>query len=63
MDPKKFCRKIIIHDTKEYNMIPLRDWNSYVKSIYEFPNSMYTIPILPIEDEVSSLDDIEFGVK
>jgi hypothetical protein len=44
-------------------MIPLRDWNSYLKSIYEFPNSMDTIPIVPTEDEVFSLDDIEFRVK
>jgi hypothetical protein len=44
-------------------MIPLRNWNSYLKSLYEFPNAMDTIPIVPIEDEVFSLDDIEFGVK
>jgi hypothetical protein len=44
-------------------MIPLRDWNSYLKSIYEFPNAMDTIPIVPTEDEVFSLDAIEFVVK
>ena len=44
-------------------MITLRDWNSYLKSIYEFPNAMDTIPIVPIEDEIFSLDDIDFGVK
>jgi hypothetical protein len=63
MDPKKFWSQILNHNTKENNMIPLRDWNSYLKSLYEFPNSMDTIPIVPTEDAVFSLDDIEFGVK
>jgi hypothetical protein len=44
-------------------MIPLRDWNSYLKSIYEFHNATNTVPIFPIEDEVFSLDEIEFRVK
>jgi hypothetical protein len=44
-------------------MIPLRDWNSYLESLYEFPNAMKTIHIVPIEDKVFYLDDIEFGVK
>ena len=44
-------------------MIPLRDWNSYLKSIYEFHNAMDTISIVPTKDEVFSLDDIEFMVK
>jgi hypothetical protein len=44
-------------------MIPLRYWNSYVKSLYEFPNSIDTILIVPTEDEVFSLDEIEFWVK
>jgi hypothetical protein len=39
------------------------DWNSYLKSLYEFPNSMDTIPIVPTKEEVFSLDDIEFGVE
>jgi hypothetical protein len=39
------------------------DRNSYLKSIYEFPNAMDTISIVPIKEEVFSLDDIEFGVK
>ena len=63
LDPKKFSRKILIRNTKENNMIPLRHWNSYLKSIYEFPNAMDTIPIVPTQDEVFSLDSIEFGVK
>jgi hypothetical protein len=52
LDPKKLRRKIIIHNTKENNMIPLRDCNSYLISLDEFPNSMDTIHIVPIEDEV-----------
>ena len=39
--------QIIKHNTKENNRIPLRNWNSYIKSIYEFPNAMDTIPIVP----------------
>jgi hypothetical protein len=39
------------------------DWNSYLKSIYEFPNVMDTIPIFPTKDVIFSLDDIEFRVK
>jgi hypothetical protein len=63
LDPKKFWRKILIHKTKENNMIPLKDWNSYLKSLYEFPNAMDTIPNVPTKDEVFSMEDIEFGVK
>jgi hypothetical protein len=44
-------------------MIPLRDWDSYLKSFYEFPHAMDTIPIVPTEDGFFSLDDIEFRVK
>ena len=44
-------------------MIPLRDWNSYLKILYEFPNAMDTIPIVPTKDVSFSLDDIELGVK
>jgi hypothetical protein len=33
-------------------MIPLREWNSYLKSLYEFPNAIDTIPIVPTKDEV-----------
>ena len=63
LHPKKFWRKILIRNTKENNIIPLRDWNSYLKSIYEFANAMDTIPIIPTKDEVFSLDVIEFGFK
>jgi hypothetical protein len=43
-------------------MIPLRDWNSYLKNIYESPNVMDNIQTLSIEEEFS-IEDIEFGVK
>jgi hypothetical protein len=63
LDPKKFWSQILNRNTKENNRIPLRDWNSYLKSLYEFPNAMDTIPIVPTKEEVFSLDDIEFRVK
>ena len=44
-------------------MIPLRDWNSYLKIPYEFHNDMDIVPIVPTKDEVFSLDNIEFRVK
>jgi hypothetical protein len=63
LDPKKFWSQILKRNTKENNRIPLTDWNSYLKSLYEFPNAMDTIPIVPTKEEVFSLDDIEFMVK
>jgi hypothetical protein len=63
LDPKKIWRQILNRNTKENNTIPLRDWNSYLKILYEFPNSMDTIHIVPTKDEVFSLEDIEFRVK
>ena len=44
-------------------MIPLRDYNFYLKRLYDFPKAMDTILIVPTEDEVFSLDDIEFKFK
>ena len=58
MDPKKFWSQILNHNIKENNMIPLRDCNSYLKSIYDFPNAMDTILIVPTKEDVFSLDDI-----
>jgi hypothetical protein len=63
LDPKKFWSQIINRNTKENNRITLRDWISYLKSLYEFPNAMDTIHIVPTKEEVFSLDDIEFRVK
>jgi hypothetical protein len=53
----------MIHKTKENNMIPLKDWNSYLKSIYKFPNGLDTISNVPIWDEFFSMENILFGVK
>ena len=39
LDPKKFWSQILKHNTKENNRIPLTDWNSYLKNLYEFPNA------------------------
>jgi hypothetical protein len=44
-------------------MIPLRGQNSYLKSFYESPNVIDTIPIVPTNDEVFFFNDIDFGVK
>jgi len=44
-------------------MIPLNIWNIYLKTLYESPNSRATILNSPIEDDIFSLEDIEFGVK
>jgi hypothetical protein len=63
LDPKKLWSQILKCNTKENNRIPLTDWNSYLKSLYEFPNAMDAIPILTTKEEVFSLDDIEFEVK
>jgi hypothetical protein len=51
LDPKKFWSQILKCNTKESNRIPLRDWNSYLKILYEFPNAMDTIPIVPTKEE------------
>jgi hypothetical protein len=63
LDPEKLWSQILNHNTKENNMIPSRDWNSYLKSVYEFPNAMDTIHIVSTEDAIFSLDDIKFKVK
>jgi hypothetical protein len=44
-------------------MIPLKDWNSYLKNIYESPIVVDNIPNVSIEDEVFSIEDIKFGVN
>ena len=33
--PKKFWRQILTRKTKEDNKIALKDWNSYLKMLYE----------------------------
>jgi hypothetical protein len=44
-------------------MIHLRDWNSYLNYFYESSNVIENIQTLSIEEEVFSIEDIEFGVK
>jgi hypothetical protein len=44
-------------------MIPLRNWNSSLKNTYESPNVMNNISNISMEDEVFSIEEIEFGVK
>jgi hypothetical protein len=44
-------------------MIPLKEWNSYLKNISESPNVMESIPKVSIENEFFSIEDINFGVK
>jgi hypothetical protein len=41
----------------------LKDWNFYLKSLYESPNVMDNIPNNSTNDEVFSIEDIKFGVK
>ena len=63
MDPKKFLRQILTRKTKEDNKIALKDWNSYLKKIYESPNIKDNIQTFFTKKEVFSLEDIDFGVK
>jgi hypothetical protein len=44
-------------------MIPLRDWNSYLKNIYESPNVMDNIPNVSTEDDFFFYRRHKFGVK
>jgi hypothetical protein len=44
-------------------MIPLMDWNSYLKKLYESPNVLDNIPNISTKDECFSIEDIKFGVK
>jgi hypothetical protein len=46
IDPKKFWRQILTHKTKENNRIPLKDWNFYLKNIYNPLMSWTTFQIV-----------------
>ena len=50
LDPKNLWSQILNHNTKENNIIPLREWNYYFKSLYKLPKAMDTIPIVPIKE-------------
>lgn len=50
--------------TKDINIFLLKEWESYLKNIYESPISMDNNPNFHIEDEVVSLIyEIKFGAK
>jgi hypothetical protein len=51
LDPKKLWRQILSHKTNENNMITLRDYNSYLKNMYESPNVMNKIQTLSRKEE------------
>ena len=59
----KFWRQIIISKTKENSKIALKDWNSYLKKLYESSEVKTNIPTLLTTIEVFSLDDIDFGLR
>ena len=44
--PKKLWRQILTRKTKEDNKIDLKDWNSYLKMLYESPDIKDNIQIL-----------------
>jgi hypothetical protein len=44
-------------------MIPLTDWNSYLKNVYKSRIFLDKIPKVSIEDDVFSIEDIKFRVK
>ena len=44
-------------------MITLKDLNSYLKKLYESPNVMNNIEPLVMEDELFSLQEIDFRIK
>jgi len=55
VDPRKLWRKIIICKMKENNLIPLKSWDIYLKSLYESLNAIGTILHTPIEEDIFSL--------
>ena len=63
MAPKKFKRQILIGKTKEDNKIALKDWNSYLKKLYESMDIRDNIQTLLIMKEVFLLKNIDFEVK
>ena len=63
MAPKKLWSQILTRKTKEDNKIPLKDWNSYLKKLYESLDIRYNIQTLITTKEVFSLEYIDFRVK
>ena len=62
MDPNKLWRQILTRKTKADNMIVLKDWNSYLRMLYESNDVVDNIQPLFMEDKVFSLEDIDFGI-
>ena len=60
---KKFLRQILTSKSKEDNKIALKDWNSYLKMLYESSDTRDNIQTLLTTEEVFSLEDIYFRVK
>ena len=63
MAPKKFRRQILTQKTKEDNKITLKDWNSYLKNIYESLDVIDNIHTLLKTKQVFSLQEKYLGVK
>jgi hypothetical protein len=63
IDSKKLWRKILTRKTKENNNIPLKDWNLYLKNLYESPNIMDNMPNGSTKDGVFYVEAIKFRVK
>ena len=63
MAPKKLWRQILTCKTKQDNKTALKYWSSYLKKLYESPNTRDNIQTLLTLKEVFSLEDIDFGVK
>ena len=63
MAPKKLWRKILTRKTKEDNKIALKDWNSYLKTLYESLDMRDNIQTLLTMKEVFSLEDIDLGLS
>ena len=59
----KLWRRILTRKSKEDNKIALKDWNSYLKKIYESSYIKYSIQTLLTTNEIFSLEDIYFMVK
>ena len=62
MAPKKLWRQILTHKKKD-NKIALKDWNSYLETLYKPSDTRDNIQTLLTMKEVFSLEDIDFGVK
>lgn len=44
-------------------MIPLHNWDIYIKNLYDSPNTMRNILNTPIKEDIFYLEDVEFEIK